>query len=194
MARKAQLVKTYGRRALAHYRKKDFRRALDDFSKVIELEPTNVPARFCRGRLLEEIGLCDQAIVDFTEIIRMKPTHVKAYVHRGLAHFMQEEDDLALEDFSKAIQLAPEHVEALAVRGMVFTRNVEPDKAIADYIKVIKLAPGLFEEIRPVLKLAYLRTGPAPMAANETIPLLNTVFDSKLGTDEVRIFEPAKTN
>src|SRR5947208_932463 len=61
-------VRAYARRAFAHFRKRDYRRALFDYSKVIELLPDNIHARFCRGRLLDEIGRYDQAIADFTTV------------------------------------------------------------------------------------------------------------------------------
>src|SRR5437016_2376155 len=53
---KPRFVRAYARRAFAHFRTRDYRCAVFDYSKVIELLPDNIQARFCRGRLLDEIG------------------------------------------------------------------------------------------------------------------------------------------
>ena len=79
--------------------------AIEDSTKVIELDPTNASAYSDRGRAYEMKGLYDLAIEDFTKAIELKPSTI-TYFWRGGTYKAKGQDDLANADFAEAFRIA----------------------------------------------------------------------------------------
>ncbi|MFO0944921.1 MAG: tetratricopeptide repeat protein [Planctomycetota bacterium] len=54
-------------RGISHLRKKDWKKAVADFTQVIELQPNHVPARYHRATAYQNLGRNDEAIADLDE-------------------------------------------------------------------------------------------------------------------------------
>ncbi|NIS07195.1 MAG: tetratricopeptide repeat protein, partial [Candidatus Dadabacteria bacterium] len=63
----------YINRAAAKARLEDFSGALNDYAKVIELNPKNTMGYFYRGQTRNNIHDYDGAIEDFNKIIELEP-------------------------------------------------------------------------------------------------------------------------
>ena len=61
------------------YRKKIYRKALQEFDKAIELDPNNYRAYFWRGRVNIKVKRLKEAAVDFQMAIKLKPDYAEAY-------------------------------------------------------------------------------------------------------------------
>ena len=61
-------------RALASYDKKDFDRAIADFSSAIELDPASVDAYRVRGNAYAEKGNLINAMTDYDKALSLDPT------------------------------------------------------------------------------------------------------------------------
>jgi tetratricopeptide (TPR) repeat protein len=121
---------------------RQYDKALDDFSKVIELEPKSV-------RALQERGWCyfnhlkqyDKALADFSRAIELEPKNAWAWNARAYAYTLLGQHHKALADSTKAIELAPEHWGYWNRRGAAYLELRQYDKALADLNKVIELEP-----------------------------------------------------
>lgn len=113
-----------------------------DYSKAIELDPTQ--ANFCghRGNACRGIGDLDQAIADFDEAIRRSPSDVQLYNNRGRAYFDKGETDQAIADFDKAIQIDSRSAFAYNSRGNAYRRSSNLDQALSDYDKAVEIDPS----------------------------------------------------
>ena len=91
-------------RGMAHYRKGDSYKAIDDLSQSIALKPD--PRFFDdRGNLLAKQGELDRAIADLNKAIEMAPQYAKAYGDRGLIRLMRGETADAELDLKKCFEL-----------------------------------------------------------------------------------------
>ena len=76
----------------------DYDRAIEDYSKTIQLNPDYADAYYNRGLSFEGKGASDRAIEDFTKVIQLDPNDAGAYFNRVLA--AHDKDDM-----TEAIQL-----------------------------------------------------------------------------------------
>ena len=129
---------------IASVKERRYGRAIDDFSKAIELNPEYTQAYKAynnRGSVYAIRGEHDRAIIDFNKAIELNPKHAKAYSNRGNAYRKKEKFDLAIADYSKAIELNPKYVPAYNNRGNTYHEQEKFDLAIDDYSKAIELDP-----------------------------------------------------
>ena len=129
----------YYSRGLAYDIKSEYDRAIEDYSKAIELEPDYAGAYNNRGATYERNGDYDRAIEDFSKAIELEPDYAGAYNNRGATYERNDDYDRALEDCSKAIELKPDYAGAYYNRGVVYGRKSDYDRALEDFIKAIEL-------------------------------------------------------
>lgn len=133
-------------------------RAIQAFTRAIELNPDYAEAHLRRGVAYNVTGEFALAIKDFTTVINLKPELAPAYYHRGHAHDNRNDYDLAIEDYTKAIQLNPSFSEGYLIRGVVYAKKGKFDSAIEDYTKAIQLNPN-FVEAHWLRGFAYRKKG-----------------------------------
>ena len=103
-----QTAEEYKNQGNAKYDLQDYRGAILDYNKAIELDPTNVKAYNNRGMAKANANLQDYrgAILDFTKAIELDPTtDAIPYYNRGLAKYALSNIDGACLDWSKAGEL-----------------------------------------------------------------------------------------
>src|SRR5216684_3591567 len=81
----ANRAKAYFNRGLAYSSKKDYDRAIADFSEAIRLDPKYAWTYANRGSIRTAKGEFDLAIADLTEAINLDPKYVWAWFLRGFA-------------------------------------------------------------------------------------------------------------
>jgi tetratricopeptide (TPR) repeat protein len=103
----AQAVWAYGNRALVYDDKKDYARALADFTQAIELNPKQADIYIARGMTYGHMGDYNRAIADYTRGIEINPRDAGFYVLRGMAYRSSGEHDRANADFRVALTEDP---------------------------------------------------------------------------------------
>ena len=88
------------------YELKDYVGAVQDYSKVIELDPLNVQAYKERGSYYFTVQNYNEAISDFTKIIEILPND-SIYFIRGLAKYKLKNNVGAISDFNKSLKINP---------------------------------------------------------------------------------------
>ncbi|SVD98391.1 uncharacterized protein METZ01_LOCUS451245, partial [marine metagenome] len=83
--------------------------AIDEYGKVLELNPVFVDAYTNRGAVYTDLGEYQKAIQDYDQAIQLNPANEKAYSNRGNLYAGLGESDLALGDYSQAIGIAPQN-------------------------------------------------------------------------------------
>jgi len=146
----------------------DFKRAIDEFTEAIRLEPDLGSAYQMRGKALlasisevtsisegfegfgsrvsaftpDEREAADQAIRDLSAAIALNPT-ANAHVYRGIGYAGLGEYDRAIADYNEAIRLEPDAPLYLVARGLAYYGKGDYDWAIADYSQALRLDPNL---------------------------------------------------
>ena len=131
----------YYNRGRAWYAKKDYDRAIADFTESIHLDSKYALAYYFRGRVWDEKKNYDRAIADYDDAVRLDPKYAPAYFHRGVARYEKREYDRAIADYSEAIRLDPKYARAYHDRGYVWYLKFDYDRAIVDYDEAIRLNP-----------------------------------------------------
>ena len=97
----------------------NYRKAVEAFSRVIELTPASAHAYNNRGVAYSELGSYRLAIQDFNRAIHLNPDEVLFRFNRGVAFGKGEEFDLAIKDFNRVIEMDPQHTNARFFLGLV---------------------------------------------------------------------------
>jgi tetratricopeptide (TPR) repeat protein len=150
----------YSARGFAYNARREYDKAVTDFSRALALNPRNILALHNRGFAYNALKDYAKGIEDFSAAIRLKPNdHPTAYNNRGYAQLQLGEFDKAIDDYTEAIRqsrVEPEQSKiglafAFRGRGDRFEKIGDFDKAESDYTKALEHAekvPSLAEELK----------------------------------------------
>ena len=83
----------------------DYRGAIADYTKAIEINPNYPYAYYNRGYSKGRLGDLRGSITDYTKAIEVDPIDAKAYNNRGVAKLILDQKDSGCLDLSKAVEL-----------------------------------------------------------------------------------------
>ena len=92
-------------------------RAVEEFTKAIEIEDSNATLYSNRAWTNRDIGNYRQAVLDFDKAIELDSDDADSYGGRRLSHLDLGDPWRAIEDFDKAIELEPR--EAVVKGGAI---------------------------------------------------------------------------
>jgi tetratricopeptide (TPR) repeat protein len=104
-------------RAFYYIQTKKPQKALNDYSKVLEIDEANMDALTNRALLFMELGEYQNALTDINARLANHPDDWSIYFDRGYCYGLNGDHDLAIKDFDKSISMNPEHAESFANRG-----------------------------------------------------------------------------
>jgi tetratricopeptide (TPR) repeat protein len=107
-ARDSDDGREYIEQGVAYHKKGDYDRAIDCFTKAIQIDRSKAQGYFNRGIAWVSKGEHGKAIEDFTAALRIGPQDAEAYDLRGSAWTEVGEYDKAIEDHSKALAIDPQ--------------------------------------------------------------------------------------
>lgn len=108
----AQTAAEYNERAINHMYAKEYTQAIENFSKVIELNPKDSIAYFDRGMAKEYNNDLQGAIEDYTLQLTIDPNMVDCYYLRALLERRLNQLKKAEKDFLKTIELEEDNADA----------------------------------------------------------------------------------
>jgi tetratricopeptide (TPR) repeat protein len=107
-------AEAYFNRGCEYLDKRDFDRAIAEFTQAIRLNPNKAVYYGNRGVAYNRKGDYDRAIADFTAVLRINPNDDEAVKYlalvldnRGLTSVIKGDLDRAIADFTEAVQLEP---------------------------------------------------------------------------------------
>ncbi len=116
-------------------------RAVEHFTRGVELAPGHAWAYNMRGAAWDEQGQHARALADFDQAIRLDPDNAIYFNNRGNAWAAQGELDRAWADFDHALRLDPEYADAYNNRGAIWADRRAYRRALADYSEAVRLDP-----------------------------------------------------
>ena len=131
----------YSLRGQAYRAKKDYDRAIADYSEAIKLEPGSAFRYSDRAGVYAERKDYDRAIADHSEAIKLDPKSAVMYSNRGNSHYERKNFDQAIADYSEGIKLSPKEAAMYLRRGNTYFEKKDYDRAIVDFSEAIKLDP-----------------------------------------------------
>ena len=129
--------------------------AIEDYTKIIKLEPDNVKAFLDRGMVYSQIAelirqggtACsqikeyDDAIKNYNEVLNLSPENASAYQYRGMAYSQKGEYNKAISDFNDSIRIKPNECLSYMGRGIAYHELCMYKQSISDFEKLIDLNP-----------------------------------------------------
>lgn len=117
----------------------DYPGALQEFERVIKLDPESHLGWYNRGMVRRDTGDCRSAVEDFSHALKRSPDYFGALYHRGNCRQALGEFAGAIADYTKAVEL-PGRVDGRFLahfgRGDARRRSGDLEGALADYSRV----------------------------------------------------------
>lgn len=136
------------------------RKAIDCFTRAIELNRKLYDAYFQRGRCWTTLKEIDKSLADNGVAIRLDPEQPSAYFGRGMGYLTRGNDkksvdDIkkAIDDFDKVVDLSPQAPAGYYFRGVARMQSKELDKSMEDLNKCLELEPRFVDAYRARAKL-----------------------------------------
>ena len=85
--------------------KKDYDRAIADYTEAVQLDPKITSAFVGRGYAHRAKGDLNGAIADYSEAIQLAPKDPIPFTNRANAYYAQGDIDRAIADYGEVIQL-----------------------------------------------------------------------------------------
>jgi tetratricopeptide (TPR) repeat protein len=137
-------AKAFFNKGEAKFADKDYKGAIEEYTKAIARDPDYVLAYNNRGAAKSWLNQKEEAIADYTKAIKLDPDFSRAYQNRAddLTHLKRYKE--AYDDYSKCIEYYPEDASLYNYRGNCMFNQGVYKESIADYTKAIKLNPKHF--------------------------------------------------
>ncbi len=133
------LALAYAIRGNALFDKRYVDKAIEAYSKALELDPDNVAFLNARGWAYERRGKDDEAIADYNLALQKRPSFAVVYRNRGTLYLRKGALQSALDDFNTALRIKGDLYYALTDRGRIEIMNKEYDAALADFAEAEKV-------------------------------------------------------
>jgi tetratricopeptide (TPR) repeat protein len=133
--------KLYFIRGNAKIELEDYRGAIADYNKSIEIDPNDSETFRNRGNAKIELEDYRGAIADFNKAIQIDPNNTNAHKNRGYAKYRLQDYRGAITDYTKVIAITPSN-GAYFLRGYAKFDLKDYQGAILDYNKAIGIDPN----------------------------------------------------
>ena len=113
-------------------------KALQDFNRAIEIDPTHFDGYRGRADALNTLGRYAEAIQDYNKALEIKPELATAYVNRAIAYSHLKEYEKAIADYEKGLALDPEIDDSPGIFERIFSNTPNTDKGIRKHLEFLK--------------------------------------------------------
>ena len=131
-------AQAYNNRSSILLRQKNYKKALEDLNKAIELLPEARYYKY-RGDAYLAQRKYDAAFKDYDEALKKNPDYVRAYIGRGDAFYVQRKWQAALDEYKKADDASPKDAFLPNAEGNCYFALQKWNEAVERYTKAIKI-------------------------------------------------------
>jgi tetratricopeptide (TPR) repeat protein len=142
-----------------------YQQAIENFNKLIQLDPNLHEAYFFRGIGKYNLGDFLGAKADFDKAIGIHPIFTLAYHYRAITHSRLGDYEKALHDLREAIDLRPGYNGLYFSRGVTYLLSQQFKLAEEDFNRFIRHEPRVSE--------AYLNRGACYLYLKDTVKALH---------------------
>ena len=163
-------------------------KAIREFTRTIELDPSYIEAWYNRGLLYEKLGNLENACEDFKQVVNRVPTFYAARHNLGILYIKQQQWEAAEQVFEEILEVEPREPDAhYHLAEIYLNRYDDVDRAIHCLQYAIEQDPehldARFELGLLYAKHRYTRSEFRQQAIDQFIELIKR-------NDELQTFEP----
>jgi tetratricopeptide (TPR) repeat protein len=143
--RNEEFTQNFISRGNAWMKKRDYNRAIDDYSRAIRLDGNKAEVYNYRGYARAEMAARNSlngmnlAIEDYSRAISINRNYVDALINRSYALYQTGDFARVIEDCGRIIALEPSNAVIWNRRGSAWYAREDDDKAITDFSEAIRL-------------------------------------------------------
>ena len=108
--------------AIQNIQAKQYAKAIENFDKILEIEPNHIATLSNKGAALIELEKYEEAIENFDKILEMESTDVATLGNKGVALINLERHEEAIENFDKILEIEPGNLSAIKNRSIAFKK------------------------------------------------------------------------
>lgn len=144
-----------------YYHDSKFGKAIEYYTKIIELDPGHADAYYSRGKSYEYMGNDNLAVKDYFKAIELKKEYKNILLDLGGRHYYQRDYDRALFYFMNDIDINPENKRETMIflkKNKVFnlTQNFKIKvKGKTGKLKIIAIIPGNYDKRQKIHNIEY---------------------------------------
>jgi tetratricopeptide (TPR) repeat protein len=116
--------------------------SLDDYSFVLEKDPSFPEHHFNIGNIQRRLNRNEDALACYQRSLELSPPYPEAYYNLADTRLALGDEEGALADFSYVLELDAGHLDALINRAGLLVALERPDEAMLDVETGLGLAPG----------------------------------------------------
>lgn len=130
-------------------------KSVENFDKILELEPNNIKALYGKGSLLLLENDLDTSLRYFDRVLELEPEHVSSLVNKGIILGQKKQFDESLVLFDKALEIEPNNTNALTNKAVLFmTQKKNWQETIELLDKALEINPNHVQAFQNK-KIAY---------------------------------------
>jgi tetratricopeptide (TPR) repeat protein len=113
-------------------------KALKDFTRAIEIDPTRADGYAGRGNVLQAMGQYEASLQDYDRAIEINPKLANAHVNRGSVYSHLGQYEKAIADYEKGLELDPKIDDPPGFLKRLFSNEPNTDKGIRKHLEYLK--------------------------------------------------------
>jgi tetratricopeptide (TPR) repeat protein len=125
----------YLRRGILNNLRGQYKRAITDFDRAIDLSSGRVNIQIYINRGVSNMQDLDYtaAIEDFSDALNINPRNISALNYRAFSNYRQGNFTESINDYNKSLDLNPENAMSYYNRGMAYLRSGDRTNACSDF-------------------------------------------------------------
>jgi tetratricopeptide (TPR) repeat protein len=127
----------YIHRAIIHKEHNDVFKAIEDYTRAIDLRPGLSGTHYDLAQALRQVNLKQQAIEEYKKALEIDTLMVKAYNNLGITYAELGRFNEAVKNFERVIEIDPTYVKTYNNMGVLLAQNGHADEAIAVFRQAI---------------------------------------------------------
>jgi len=129
-----------------HYNENDrVDEAIEQFKKVIEINPRYAIAHNNLGIAYTKKGMLDKAVYEYEQALAINPRHERAHYNLGVVYFKQGDFDRAIDKYKSTLKINPNHAKAYCNLGNAYNKKGLWENAITEYKNALAINPRYAE-------------------------------------------------
>ncbi len=119
------------------FTQKKYSEALESLEKILELEPSHIPALFGKGNIFQHFNRLEKSDQCYDEILKIEKENIGALVQKSNIQFTKEEYQKALETANIALKIENQNPYALYAKGMALNQLERDKEAIISFKQIL---------------------------------------------------------
>ncbi|MBL7176176.1 MAG: tetratricopeptide repeat protein [Desulfobacteraceae bacterium] len=115
--------------AVSYQKRGEKAKAMEEYRKVIEIDPLNVESHNNLGVIYKDMGRLNQAVKEFQTVLSMNPGHEKAHNNLGIIFYLQGNLQKAIQEFRGVLDVNAKNIAAYINLGVIYKRQNRIGKA-----------------------------------------------------------------